>query len=577
MEPENYFSDKMSAIQKRYEAIRAFYKENLSAKEAAKKYGFSETYFKKLRFEFRSNIRMGKDPFFQSKKPGPKERRTDRAIIEKIIAFRKRNFSILDIRTALEAEKQSLSLDAIDKILKSAGFAPLPKRTRQERNAVLPPKKIKAPKTERLEISNETFHTETGAGPLIFLPLIENLGITEAIERCGLPKTNNIDATNMVLSFLCLKLMGGGRWSHDVKWNMDRALGLFSGLNVLPKSTTLSTYSYRVTREHNIALLLELSSIFTDPAVEEGEFNLDFKAIPHWGDSSVLEKNWSGSKSKVIKSILAVLVQDPATGFLNYSDAEVKHRNQNEAVLDFVDFWKKGHGIAPKMLIFDSKFTTYQNLNKLNKAEIGFLTIRRRSKSLTNKINSLSKDDWTIINLERTKRKYQKVKIFEEKSKLRNYDGEVRQIIITDHGRLRPTVLITNDFDLTSKEIIQKYSRRWLVEQEIAEQIAFFHLNHPSSSIVVKVDFDLVISLFAHNLYKLLSNSLSGFENCTVETIHRNFLNNGAKIEIRENSVTVSLKKKTHLPILFQLPWMKMSTCLSWHDFKIKFNYATTT
>jgi hypothetical protein len=24
------------------------------------------------------------------------------------------------------------------------------------------------------------------------------------------------------------------RWSHDTKWNMDRALGLFAHLNVLP-------------------------------------------------------------------------------------------------------------------------------------------------------------------------------------------------------------------------------------------------------------------------------------------------------------------------------------------------------
>ena len=32
--------------------------------------------------------------------------------------------------------------------------------------------------------------------------------------------------------------------TYDSNWNMDRALGFFAGLNVLPKSTSLSTYSY---------------------------------------------------------------------------------------------------------------------------------------------------------------------------------------------------------------------------------------------------------------------------------------------------------------------------------------------
>ena len=83
---------------------------------------------------------------------------------------------------------------------------------------------------------------------------------------------------------------------------------------------------------------------------------------------------------------------------------------------------------------------------------------------------------------------------------LRNYEGKLRQIIVTDHGRDKPAFLITNDFDMSLQNVIRKYSRRWLVEQEIAEQIAFFHLNVPGSSIVVKVDFDLTMSLLAHNL-----------------------------------------------------------------------------
>jgi len=159
---------------------------------------------------------------------------------------------------------------------------------------------------------------------------------------------------------------------------------------------------------------------------------------------------------------------------------------------------------------------------------------------------------------------------------LREYEGEVRQVIITDHGRKKPTFLITNDFDLDVREVVKKYSRRWLVEQEIAELIAFFSLNNPSSSIVVKVDFDLAISLLSHNLYRVLANDLSGFERCTVPSIHRKFLENGAVVKSKGPDVFIHLKKKTHLPILLSSPWLKNPTYLSWMGRRIHFLPGTS-
>ena len=186
---------------------------------------------------------------FEEKKRGPKERHTDEDAVQQIVALRKRNYSIADIKSVLDADQCIVSLDTIDRILKSQGFAPLPKRTRQQRLAVSPPEKLSAPSSESLRVTDEQFLTETGAGPLVFLPLLEQLGIVRAIACCGFPGTSQISDVQSVLAFLALKLTGGKRWSHDSRWNMDRALGLFAGLNVLPKSTTLSTYSYRVTRQ----------------------------------------------------------------------------------------------------------------------------------------------------------------------------------------------------------------------------------------------------------------------------------------------------------------------------------------
>jgi hypothetical protein len=324
-------------------------------------------------------------------------------------------------------------------------------------------------------------------------------------------------------------------------------------------------------------LLERLSRIFQDESEEDGEFHLDFKAIPHWGDDSVLERNWSGSRSKAIKSLLALLVQQPATAELAYTNAEIKHCDQSEAVFDFIDFWKQGRGSAPKRLIFDSKFTTYHHLSRINLSpeKIKFLTLRRRGKNLIERAEAIPDEQWQRVNLPRAKGKTQRIRVHDGRCGLRHYEGEVREVILTDHGRKRPTFLITNDFALDVRDIVHKYARRWLVEQEIAEQILFFQLNHPSSSIVVKVDFDRTLSLLAHNLYRRLAQQLPGFEQCTVDTMNRKFLENGARVSIEGNTVTVHLKKKTHLPILFEVPWMKQTTRLSWMNLNIQYASGT--
>ncbi len=578
MEAKEFFSRPSTTAHRHFEALRAFYHEGLRADEAAKRFGFSPAYFKKLRLEFNKELKAGVAPFFQVKKMGPKKRSTDEQVLAQIVALRKENYSIQDIRAVLDAQGKSLSLDAIDKILKAEGFAPLPKRTRRERLAIRVPAKIEAPACEALEWNDEEFFTERGAGPLVFLPLIEQLGIVPAIRDAGFAQTSVLSDVASVMSFVALKLLGNERLSHDSAYNLDRGLGLFAELNVLPKSGTLSTYSYRIQRASTRKLLAGLSRVFKDEQTEQGDFNLDFKAIAHWGDKSVLENNWVGARSRGMKSILALLVEDPATGLLSYSDAEIRHRNQSGAVLEFIDFWKQGRGVAPKMLIFDSRFTTYQNLNKLDKSDenIKFLTLRRRGKNLVKNANAIADDQWQMVEVEAEKRKRRQLRVHDGKCTLRHYEGDVRQVILTGHGRQTPAFLITNDFDIGVSQLIRKYARRWLVEQEIAEQVLFFHLNQLSSSIVVKVDFDLTISLLAHNLYRVLAKQLPGFERCTVSTISRDFLQNGARVQIEDRRVTVHLKKKTHLPILFELPWMKKETELSWMGIAIRFAPATS-
>src|SRR5512135_2107374 len=56
-----------------------------------------------------------------------------------------------------------------------------------------------------------------------------------------------IPAASALLSLLVLKLLDKERRSHIDDFNFDEALGLFAGLNVLPKKTFVTDYSYRTT------------------------------------------------------------------------------------------------------------------------------------------------------------------------------------------------------------------------------------------------------------------------------------------------------------------------------------------
>lgn len=84
------------------------------------------------------------------------------------------------------------------------------------------------------------------------------------------------------------------------------------------------------------------------------------------------------------------------------------------------------------------------------------------------------------------------------------------------------------------------------------------------------------MTLLAHNLYVIFTKELPGFEKCTSGTIFRKFLDTSANIVIKNHKITIYLKKKTHLPILFETKWMNKEIFLTWLNASIEFKIATT-
>ena len=145
--------------------------------------------------------------------------------------------------------------------------------------------------------------------------------------------------------------------------------------------------------------------------------------------------------------------------------------------------------------------------------------------------------------------------------------------------RPREAVGVTNDFESSLVVPLSRYSGRWLVEQSTSAQLTFFHLNRLSSSMVIKVDFDLAMTVLAYNLYRLLALELpAGHRHCTARTLFESLLETAADIQLDSGLCTVSLKKKHNLPALIEALGSEPSEPLPWlGNRRIVFNGASRT
>jgi transposase len=577
--PIEYFANKSNPLHKQYDAMKAYFVDGLTAAEVSEKFGYSVNSVYSMARDLKKDLadNAGSDPFFKPIVLGRKPLALAEEAKDEIISLRKSYLSIPEIKSILDSKGQNMALTTISDILKKEGFVRLPRRDKETRDsiAILNADKIMAERTTSITFLPEDFSTQH-AGLLCMLPFISRYGIDEAIQSSDYPETSVISRVCAILNFVALKLSKIERYTSDDLWCMDRGLGLFSGSNILPKAAWFSSYSSGVTRAMNLSFLKKLYVIWRDNGLISDTVNIDLTTIPYWGDCDSLENNWSGKRNRSLSSMLAVLAQDPDTGIICYGDSTVRHDGQSACVIEFLDFCKE-NGAAVNFLVFDSKATTYQNLGKLNVNGVKFVTIKRRDQKAVEHINSIDKSKWKTIRVKQANGKGRSVKIYEEKLLVKGYGEELRHIYLTGTGKVKPAIIITNDYANSASFIVRKYSRRWLVEKEISEHIDFFHLNRNSSGMVIKVDFDLTMTILAHNIYRLLAIELPGFGHCEAETLYNKFINNAGNVSIRDDKIIVSLKKKRNLPLILEV-LSNYDDTISWlNNLPMRFIAASTT
>jgi len=561
MRDANFFTKPVDKWQRKYEALRASFVDRLPDNIVAERFGLTVGYLRVLRHQFRHE----KIDFSEAVAEGScPRRRVDAATRQKIVEWRHRELSAGDIAQLLNQEAIDISVRTIERILAEEGFKKLPRRTqlkigRTIRGAEVP--EVATPVAVG-QLEGQRFES-AGAGVFLFAPFITQLNFDTVVKEAKLPESKSLSASNYLFSILALKLLGTERYAHVDGHVFDPGLGLFAGLNVLPKCTALSTYSYSLDADH----LVRLQDAFIRQVMRLGLcsgsiINLDFHTIPHFGDQSVLQEHWAGARGKRMKGALTLLAQDADSRLILFSAADIQRSEADDQIFAFLSFWQGIKKPMESTFIFDSKLTTYENLSELNHRKIRFITLRRRGHKLVAESENL--EPWRRITIPHDKRKYPQPMVHESRIELRGYDGEVRQIIVRGNGREKPTFLITNDFEMPAELLVGNYARRWRVENGIAEAVKFFHLNALSSPILIKIHFDVIMTMIADTLYCRLAQQLRGFEDCDAPKIFRNFVKGGGTVEVRDGNINIKFSKRAHNPILRSVAWSLLPQQMPW-------------
>jgi Transposase DDE domain len=557
-----FFLEPSNAAHRQYEALRAFFVENLPSTEVARRFGYSPGSFRVLTHQFRQHPDR---PFFLPPQKGPQASpKTDR-VRDKVITLRKQNLSIYDISRVLEESGQRLSPVALSLMLKEEGFARLPRRRDEERLPGPRPEVAEVADANRLDLSPRQVRTQFG-GLYLFVPYLAQIPLERMLEEAGFPGTQMIPAAQAIRSLLGLKLFGSARHSHVMSYVLDEGLALFAGLNVIPKRSFLTEYSCRIDPASYPRLMrLWFDAVGRLGLSRGGSFDLDFHTIPFHGEDALMEKHYVSKRSRRQKGILAFLAQDAEKRVFCYANGQLRKDEQDEEVLRFVEFWRERTGKLPEELIFDSKLTTYGHLNRLNQMGIAFITLRRRSAKMLQKIYQEPISAWRRIELQGVSRIYKTPRVLDRQIQLRDYQGALREIIIDDLGHEEPTFLITNQLRRTPAKLIERYAQRMIIENRIADGIDFFHMDALSSVVAMKVNCDLQLTLMASSLYRLLATEIGqGYQTAISRHLFRDFVEATAQVQILEKEIVVQFQKRAHNPLLLAVGFDKKNVPIPW-------------
>src|SRR5216684_3879870 len=527
-ECRRFFLEPANSKHRMYEALRAYFVDELPSAKVAGSFNYSPGSFQVLCHHFRRDA----DPnFFVSTRPGPRSQPKKSAARDLIVRLRKQNHSVYEISDALKEQQCPLSPTAVREVLKQEGFAPLPRRLDHERPERLRPTIEAVADVRQMSLAPRTFTTTCG-GLFLFVPDLVRLHLDSLVQAAHLPGSKMIPAGHALRACLALKLWSMERHSHVMALAAAEGLSLFAGLNVSPKKSYLSEYSSRVSHTQTTQLLAAWHDQVNPMGLFDGaSFNLDFHSVPYYGEDPVVERHFVSARSRRQPSILAFLAQDAAGRAFCYSNANLRKGEEAEEIFNFISFWKRTHGQLPRHLVFERDWAP-------------------------------TTSGWRTIELDVPTRKYRTPRVFDQKVSLAG--ATFRQLFIQDLGHDEPTILLTNQHRLSAKKLITRYAQRMLIENALSDAVRFFHIDALSSAVGLKIDFDMVLLVIASGLYRILAKTMRGYSDAQARQIFRDLVDVPADVTITDREVQVSFHRRSHLPILLASGLLDKPVAVPW-------------
>jgi hypothetical protein len=385
-----------------------------------------------------------------------------------------------------------------------------------------------------------------------------------------------VPACCALLSLLALKLLDKERRSHIDDFNFDEALGLFAGLNILPKKSYATAYSYRTGREQQRALLAGWVRALSGLLFPQAQaFSLDFHAIPYRGDDAGLDRHYIPLRGKAGTSVLTFFALENESRVLCYANANLTRADQPGEPMRFVDFWHELTGSDPQWLYLDSKVMTYPELSRLNERDVCFVTIRRRGAAILRRLARLPAQVWQKAVIDTPKRCHRHIRYVDERVHLPGYEGEARQLAVRGLGREEPTLFLSNNTEETARALIVRYAGRNRVEDGLGSAVNFFHLDCLASEVRLNVDLDTALTVLANGCYRWLGRQLHGFEKAAPKQLYRRFVETAGLIEVDGERVVIRFDRRSHNPILREAALDRGALAIPWlQNRRVTFVYS---
>src|SRR6266571_4087465 len=256
-----YFTQPVPSAQRRYEAMRAYFVDDMPAAQVADRFGYSTASVHQMA----TLLRGGRMEFFTAAKPGPKGPRKAGRVHDRVLALRADGHSVTEIAAALHAEGTPVSAQTVWTILDAEGIGRLVRDDTGRRGT---PARLDPVKATTLSPSSWPAGTHLPcdyAGLFLLLPAIVSLGLPDLIHAAAYPGTRALSAWQSIGTLLLAKCA-------------------------------------RRARTHHI-----------DALTDDTGFNCDFHAIRHHGEVVPLEKHYVPKRSQRTRAVLTFFAQDHAS------------------------------------------------------------------------------------------------------------------------------------------------------------------------------------------------------------------------------------------------------------------------